>query len=114
MVLKTTQQVTYYWYAGQTQPSTMSSNPTVDDTNFTNNKWHTLSANQLSQTITGGTAGNSWYVAVPTTKGFSAYASDLVTPETSWDKITTITVKNISYDIWKPYSTGAKLNVYMK
>lgn len=109
-----TQQVTYYWYAGQTQPTTMSSNPIVDDTNFTNDKWHTLNTNQINQTITEGTAGNSWYVAVPTIKGFSAYASDLVTPETSWDKISTITINNISYDIWKPYSTGAKLNVYMK
>ena len=108
------EQTNYYWYAGQTQPQSLSSNPTVDDTNFTNNNWHTLNGNQISQTITGGTAGNPWYVAVPTTKEFSAYASDLVTPETSWDKITTITVKNISYDIWKPYSTGAKLNVYMK
>ena len=107
-------ETTYYWYAGQTQPSTMSDNPTVDDTNFTVNKWHTLSSNQLSQTITGGTAGNSWYVAVPTIKGFSAYASDLVTPNTAWNKITTITVKSISYDVWKPASTGAKMNIYMK
>ena len=109
-----TPQTTYYWYAGQTQPTSMTSNPTVDDENFTNNKWHTLNANQIDQTITGGTAGNSWYVAVPTSKGFNAYASDLITPETSWDKINTITINNISYDLWQPYSTGAKLNVYMK
>ena len=73
-----------------------------------------MSTNQINKTITGGTAGNSWYVAVPTDKSFKAYASDMATPETSWDKITTITINSISYDIWKPYSTGAKLNVYMK
>ena len=104
----------YYWYAGQTQPSNMSSNPTVDNINFTVNKWHTLNSDQISQTITGGTAGNSWYVAVPTIKGFSAYASDLVTPNTAWSKISTITVNSISYDVWKPASTGAKMNIYMK
>lgn len=109
----TSEETKYYWYAGQTQPSSMTSNPTVDDTNFTNNKWHTLNGNQISQTIKGGTAGNSWYVAVPTSKSFKPCASDLVTPETSWDKISTITVNSVNYDIWKTYSTGAKLNVYM-
>ena len=29
---------TYYWYAGQTQPISMDSDPEVDDENFTNNK----------------------------------------------------------------------------
>ena len=105
---------TYYWYAGQTQPTSMSSNPTVDDTNFTNNKWHTLSGNQLSQTITGGTVGNSWYVAVPTTKGFKFYDSTLTEIDETATKLSTITVNSISYDIWKSNSTGAKTNVYMK
>jgi hypothetical protein len=111
----TSDETTYYWYAGQTAPTSMSSNPTVDDTNFTNNKWHTLgSATQIDQTIKGGTAGTNWKIAVPTSKGFTPYASDLTTPETSWDKITTITINNVSYDVWQTYSTGAKVNVYMK
>ena len=106
---------TYYWYAGQTAPTTMSSNPTVDDTNFTNNKWHTLgSATQISQTITGGTAGTTWKIAVPTSKSFKAYASDLQNIETSWTKTSTITINNVSYDVWTTASTGAKVNVYMK
>lgn len=108
------QQVTYYWYAGQTQPTTMSSNPTVDDTNFTVDKWHTLTTNQINQTITGGTAGNSWYVAVPTTKGFKFYDSTLTEIDETATKLSTITVNGISYDIWKSNSTGAKTNVYMK
>lgn len=108
------QQVTYYWYAGQTQPTTMSSNPTVDDTNFTVDKWHTLNTNQINQTITGGTAGNSWYVAVPTTKGFKFYDSTLTEIDETATKLSTITVNGISYDIWKSNSTGAKTNVYMK
>lgn len=108
------QQVTYYWYAGQTQPTTMSSNPTVDDTNFTVDKWHTLTTNQINQTITGGIAGNSWYVAVPTTKGFKFYDSTLTEIDETATKLSTITVNGISYDIWKSNSTGAKTNVYMK
>lgn len=111
----TGEQTTYYWYAGQTQPSTMSGNPTVDDTNFTVNKWHTLSGNQLSQTITGGTSGTTWKVAVPTTKSFKFYDNTLSELDTTWDKQSTgITVNSISYDIWISRGTGAKTNVYMK
>ena len=110
----TVAQTVYYWYVGQTEPTSMTSNPTIDDINFTVDKWHTLNTDQINKTITGGTAGHSWYVAVPTVKGFSAYASDLATPNTAWNKITTITVKSISYDVWKPASTGAKMNIYMK
>lgn len=108
-------QTVYYWYAGQTQPTSISGTPTVDDTNFTNNKWHTLSTNQINKTITGGTAGNSWYVAVPTDKSFKAYASDMATPNNTWKKLSTIiTINSISYDVWQPNSTGAKMNIYMK
>ena len=111
----TSGETTYYWYAGQTEPTSMSSNPTVDDTNFTINKWHTLgSATQINQTINGGTVGNSWYVAVPTVKGFKAYDTALSNIDSSWDKITTITINNVSYDVWHPYSTGIRLNVCMK
>lgn len=108
-------QTVYYWYAGQTQPTSISGTPTVDDTNFTNNKWHTLNANQINQTITGGTVGNSWYVAVPTTKSFKFYDNTLTELDTTWDKQSTgITINNINYDIWISRAKGAKTNVYMK
>jgi hypothetical protein len=106
---------TYYWYAGQTAPTSISGTPTIDDTNFTNNKWHTLSASQISQTVTGGTAGNKWYIAVPTSKGFTPRATDLITPDNSTIKLSTgITVNGDAYDVWESTSTGAKRNVYMK
>lgn len=115
MALTFKEPTTDYWYAGQTAPTSLSSNPTIDDTNFTNNKWHTLgSATQISQTITGGTAGTTWKIAVPTSKSFKAYASDLQNIETSWTKTSTITINNVSYDVWTTASTGAKVNVYMK
>ena len=111
----TAETTTYYWYAGQTMPESMDSDPIVDDENFTNNKWHTLGdATFIDQTIKGGTSGTKWKIAVPTSKEFTPYASDLATPETSWDKITTIMVNNISYDVWQTYSSGVKVNVYMK
>ena len=109
------QETVYYWYAGQTQPSSISGTPTVDDTNFINNKWHTLSASQISQTVTGGTAGNKWYIAVPTFKRFIPRATDLITPDNSTIKLSTgITVNGVAYDVWESTSTGAKRNVYMK
>ena len=111
----TSGETVYYWYAGQTLPTSISGTPTVDDTNFTNNKWHTLSASQISQTVTGGTAGNKWYIAVPTSKGFTPRATDLITPDNSTIKLSTgITVNGDAYDVWESTSTGAKRNVYMK
>ena len=105
----------YYWYAGQTPPTSISGTPTVDDTNFTNNKWHTLSASQISQTVKGGTSGTTWKVAVPSIKSFKFYDNTLSELDTTWDKQSTgITVNSVSYDIWISRGTGAKTNVYMK
>ena len=107
---------TFYWYAGQTKPESIDGVPDVDDTNFTNNKWHTLgTATYISQTVTGGTAGTTWKVAVPTTKSFKFYDNTLTELDTTWDKQSTgITVNGVSYDIWISRGTGAKTNVYMK
>lgn len=104
----------FYWYAGQTQPTSMNSNPEVDDTNFTVNKWHTLgNATTISKTITGGTSDLDWYVAVPTAVGLKATAGDLSTPDTSWDNIGPITINSISYTVWRPNITGTRCAVYM-
>lgn len=109
-----TAETIYYWYAGQTQPTSMTSNPTVDDSNFTNNKWHTLgNATTIAKTITGGTSGSDWYVAVPTVVGLKATATDLSTPDTSWDNIESITINSISYTVWRPNITGTRCAVYM-
>lgn len=107
-------QTVYYWYAGQNQPTSTDVTPEVDDENFTNNKWHTLgSATTIAKTITGGTSGLDWYVAVPTAVGLKATASDLSTPNTSWDNIGTITINNNSYTVWRTNSTGGRCSVYM-
>ncbi len=102
----------YYWYAGQTKPTSMTGNPTSDDTNFTNNKWHTLTASQINKTITGGTSGQSWYVAVPTSKNMVPVASDMQTKLT-WATPTNITINNIKYDVWTSTSTSSRTTICM-
>ena len=110
----TGEETKYYWYAGQTQPQNMSSNPTVDDTNFTVNKWHTLgNATTIGKTIIGGTSGLDWYVAVPTSINLKPTAGDLSTPNPTWDNLGTITVNGVSYTKWRTNSTYFRQAVYM-
>ncbi len=101
-------QTVYYWYAGQTQPTSISGTPTVDDENFTNNKWHTIGTTltNIGKLVTGGVAGNTWYVAVPKDK-YQPTAGDLSTPDTSWTIIDTITVGTVQYSV---YDTAIEYN----
>ena len=101
-------ETTYYWYAGQTQPISMDSDPEVDDENFTNDKWHTIGTTltNIGKLVRGGTAGNEWYVAVPKDK-YQPTASDLSTPNNSWTIIDTITIGTVEYSV---YDTGNDLN----
>lgn len=105
----------YYWYVGQTKPTSMTSDPTPDDTNFTNNKWHTLAkdATSIAKTITGGTSGNAWYIAVPKSFGFKPTATDLATPNNTWSTEGTIIINNVEYTLWKPSGTSSRQAVYM-
>lgn len=108
------QEIINYWYAGQTQPSTMSTNPTVDDTNFTNNKWHTLNGNQIQQFVTGGDVTKTWYVAVPASLNLAAKAYDMSTPDNTWINKGTITVNKVSYKVWNIPTADEIAMVYMK
>lgn len=112
----------YYWYAGQTKPTSMTSDPTPNDTEYTAAyPWHTLAdgvndyvgADWIAKTITGGTRGNVWYVAVPTSLGLKPTASDLVTPNNTWTIIGTITVGTVEYTLWQPSHTSNRCAVYM-
>jgi len=112
----------YYWYAGQTKPTSMANNPTQDeitsgtsDTDFKPNTWHPLAedATSIAHTIVGGTSGNAWYIAVPTSFGFKPTASDLVTPNNTWLTEGTIIVNNVEYTLWKPSGTSGRQAVYM-
>lgn len=101
-------QPTYYWYAGQTQPTSISGTPTVDDENFTNNKWHTIGTTltNIGKLVTGGVAGEEWYVSVPKDK-YQPTASDLSTPDNSWTIVDTITIGTVQYSV---YDTGIDYN----
>ena len=115
------EETTYYWYAGQERPVSMTIAPNPDDVNYTNNQWHTLAdgineyvgSTFLSKTVLGGTSGYNWYIAVPTSKKFIPTASDLYTPNSSWDIVGTITIDNVNYTVWCSNSTGTRSSVYM-
>lgn len=90
----------YYWYAGQIEPTSMTSNPTPSS-EFTCNNWFEIGTTLptiINQRVTGGTSGNVWYAAVPTDAGLVAGADGI--EDTSMTKIKTITVNGVNYDVW--------------
>lgn len=90
----------YYWYAGQTEPTSMTSNPTPSS-EFTCNNWFEIGTTLptiIDQRVTGGTSGKVWYAAVPTNAGLVAGADGI--EDTSMKKIKTITVNGVNYDVW--------------
>ena len=91
---------TYYWYAGQTQPTSLTTNPTPSS-EFTNNNWFEIGTTLptiIDQRVTGGTFGNPWYAAVPTAAGLVPGDSGI--QDTSMSKIGTITINGVQYDVW--------------
>ena len=90
----------YYWYAGQTVPTSMTSNPTPSS-EFTCNNWFEIGTTLptiINQRVTGGISGKVWYAAVPTDAGLVAGAYGI--EDTSMKKIKTITVNGVNYDVW--------------
>lgn len=94
----------YYWYAGQTEPTSMTSNPTPSSA-YTCNNWFEIGTTlptSIVQRVTGGTMGNPWYAAMPTDAGLVAGTS--ADPDTSITKQKTITINGVKYDVW--YASG--------
>ena len=90
----------YYWYAGQTEPTSMTSNPTPSS-EFTCNNWFEIGTTLptiINQRVTGGIFGKVWYAAVPTAAGLVAGADGI--EDTSMTKIKTITINGVNYDVW--------------
>lgn len=90
----------YYWYAGQTEPTSMTSNP-IPSSEFTCNNWFEIGTTlptSIVQRVTGGTSGNAWYAAMPTAAGLVAGTS--ADPDTSITKIKNITINGVKYDVW--------------
>ena len=115
-------QTVYYWYVGQTQPISQSSVTPQNSETFTNNNWHTINVNNTysfsnpiynseSNPISGDSNTN-WYVALPTDKSYGIYDSDDVNEVTAGNitKVSTITITNVTYNIYKTVGTYRKFN----
>ena len=116
--------ITYYWYVGQTDPSTMSSiSPIVTD--MSSPGWREIGTtigtytfasplyNSSSNPISGSSKTN-WYVAVPSTSSLSIYDSDDVNEVNvgNWTTEQQITVAGITYNVYKSVGTMRNFNVY--
>ncbi len=113
----TGEETKYYWYVGQTQPTSMTSVTAQDSGIFTNNNWHTINVNNTysfknpiynseSNPIKGDIKTN-WYVALPADKSYGIYDSDDVNEVTAGNitKVSTITIANVTYNVYKTAGT---------
>ena len=116
---------TYYWYVGQTQPTSQSSVTAQDSGTFTNNNWHTINVNNtytfsnpIYNSDSNPISGDSytyWYVALPADKSYGIYDSDDVNEVTEGNIInlnSPITVANVTYNVYKTVGTYRKFNVW--
>lgn len=107
---------TYYWYAGQTEPTSMTSNPTPSS-EFTCNNWFEIGTTlptSVVQQVTGGANGKAWYAAMPTDAGLVA-VTNADTRDTSITKEKTITINGVKYDVWYAGGiTASRFNLRFK
>ena len=112
----TGEQTTYYWYVGQTDPSTMTSISGTAD--FNNGGGWTSLGNSVPETITqlvkGGDSTKYWYVAVPITSGttLKPVASDMSTLDTSVSAQSTKSFNNVTYQIYWYGGATASRNTF--
>jgi hypothetical protein len=99
----------YYWYVGQTDPSTMTEISGTAD--YNNGGGWTSTGNSVPQTIRQQVKGfdstKEIFVAVPITSGttLTPVASDMSTTDTSVHKVSTKTLNGVNYQIYT-YGTG--------
>ena len=96
---------TYYWYVGQTDPSTMIEISPIVTSTTEGGGWYELGTNvpsTITQLIKGGVSGTNWYTAVPLTSDttLKPVASDMVTLDTTATAQETKTFNNITYQIY--------------
>ena len=94
----------YYWYVGQTDPSTMTEISGTAD--YNNGGGWTSTGNSvpdnISQLVKGFDNTKEIFVAVPITSGttLTPVASDMSTTDTSVSKVSTKTLNNVNYQIY--------------
>ena len=103
-------QTTYYWYVGQTDPSTMTSISGTAD--YNNGGGWTSTGNSVPETINQLVKGfdktKEIFVAVPITSGttLKPVASDMTTIDTSVQTVSIKTLNGVNYQIYT-YGTGS-------
>ena len=106
-------ETTYYWYVGQTDPSTMTSiSPIVTDYN-SGGGWYELGTSvpeTIQQLVKGGDSTKSWYTAVPITSGttLKPVTSDMTTLDTSVHTHGTIKFNTVTYQIYDYETLAAR------
>lgn len=106
----TIKQTTYYWYVGQTDPSTMTSISGTAD--YNNGGGWTSTGNSVPETINQLVKGfdktKEIFVAVPITSGTTLKPtwSDMTTIDTSVQTVSTKTLNGVNYQIYT-YGTGS-------
>ena len=123
----TAEKPTYYWYVGQTDPSTMTSiSPIVTDNSSPG--WRLIGTNIPTYTfenplynaednpiVSNPSRNDYWYVALPVNSSLSVYDSvdrNEVTNGNWTKESSTITINNVSYNIYKSVGTYRKFNVW--
>jgi hypothetical protein len=119
----TSEETTYYWYAGQTDPSTMTEISPMGEWGVHTNGiecgvngggWYELGTTvpeTITQLVKGGDSTKYWYVAVPITSGttLKPVASDMTTIDTSVSAQGTKSFNGVSYQIyWYGGAIGAR------
>ena len=109
---------TYYWYVGQTDPSTMSSISGTADFNA-GGGWTSLGnsvPDQIDQLVKGGDSTKNWYSAVPITTPttLKPVASDMTTIDTSVEQMSTKVFNNVTYQIYRYTATARKSIFFAK
>lgn len=100
-----TTETKYYWYVGQTDPSTMTEISPIVTSTTEGGGWYELGTevpDTIYQLIKGGDATKYWYNAVPITSGttLKPVASDMVTLDTSVETLSTKTFNGVTYQIY--------------
>lgn len=109
----------YFWYVGQTNPSTMTEiSPIVDDN--TSSGWR-LTGNSLTATYNydssanpiTGTSKAEWYFALPENSGLGVFDAQN-TNYAIGNPITTVIFNTVKYNIWKTGPTRSFNAYYIK
>ena len=108
----------YYWYAGQTDPSTMSSISPIVTSYENGGGWYELGTevpSQIRQLIKGGDKSLNWYTAIPVTQGttLQPVTSDMSTSDTAVTAKSTKVFNGVTYQIYWYGGFKAARNTFM-